>query len=178
MRGWGWVPSYLDDMHRTICTAAFFVLMWTVLMGTGSGLAQAEPQAVDRGVFKWVPKEMGEVPAWASLMYSDTDDFEAVVDQRAAWWSERPYEKTLHERNFKHWLMHVEHRVGPDGLVANYMYVWEIPQANNPLLIDWPWPWYLAPLHVALLVHLIVVNALFRRFLPVSSGDRTLRWYE
>ena len=66
----------------------------------------------------------------------------------------------------------------PDGLVANYMYVWEIPQANNPLLIDWPWPWYLAPLHVALLVHLIVVNALFRRFLPVSSGDRTLRWYE
>ena len=66
----------------------------------------------------------------------------------------------------------------PDGLVANYMYVWEIPQANNPLLIDWPWPWYLAPLHVALLVHLLVVNAMFRRFLPVSSRDRTLRWYE
>ena len=39
--------------------------MLTVLMGTGSGLAQAEPQAIDRGVFKWVPKEMGEVPAWA-----------------------------------------------------------------------------------------------------------------
>ena len=93
--------------------------MLTVLMGAGSGLAQAEPQDVDRGVFKWVPKEMGEVPAWASLMYSGTDDFEAVVDQRMAWWSERPYEKTLHERNFKHWLMHVEHRVGPDGRIRD-----------------------------------------------------------
>ena len=42
-----------------------------------------------------------------------------MVDQRAAWWSERPYEKTLHERNFKHWLMHVEHRVGPDGRIRD-----------------------------------------------------------
>ena len=66
----------------------------------------------------------------------------------------------------------------PDGLVANYMYVWEIPQANNPLIIDLPWPWYMAPLHVALLVHLIVVNALFRRFLPAVENGRTLRWYE
>ena len=66
----------------------------------------------------------------------------------------------------------------PDGLVANYMYVWEIPKANNPLLIDWPWPWYLAPLHVALLVHLIVINAVFRRFLPAEENGRTLRWYE
>lgn len=66
----------------------------------------------------------------------------------------------------------------PEGLVANYMYVWEIPQANNPLLIDWPWPWYLAPLHVALLVHLIVINAVFRRFLPAEENGRILRWYE
>ena len=38
-------------------------------------------------MFKWLPKDMGDVPAWAELMYSGTDDFEAVVDQRA-WWSE------------------------------------------------------------------------------------------
>lgn len=45
---------------------------------------------MDRGVFKWVPKQMESVPGWASLMYSGTDDFEAVVDQRSAWWRERP----------------------------------------------------------------------------------------
>ena len=66
----------------------------------------------------------------------------------------------------------------PEGVVANYMYVWEIPQANNPLIIDLPWPWYLAPLHVALLVHLIVVNALFRWLLPTVEDGRRLRWFE
>ena len=66
----------------------------------------------------------------------------------------------------------------PDGLMANYMYVWEIPQADNPFLIDWPWPWYLAPLHVVLIGHLLVVNALFRRFLPFEQEGRRLRWFE
>ena len=66
----------------------------------------------------------------------------------------------------------------PDGVMANYMYVWEIPQANNPLIIDLPWPWYLAPLHVALLGHLIVVNALFRWLLPTEEDGRRLCWFE
>jgi len=66
----------------------------------------------------------------------------------------------------------------PDGLMANYMYVWEMPQADNPFLIDLPWPWYLAPLHGVLLGHLIVVNALFRRFAPVEQDGRRLRWFE
>ena len=93
--------------------------MLTALLAVETGFAQPAPQLVDRGVFKWVPKDMGDVPAWAELMYSGTDDFEAVVDQRATWWSGRTYEKTLHERNFKHWLMHVEHRVGPDGRIRD-----------------------------------------------------------
>ena len=59
--------------------------MLTALMVGASSLAQSGPQSSDRGVFKWVPKDMGEVPAWAALMYSGSDDFEAVVDQRSAW---------------------------------------------------------------------------------------------
>lgn len=66
----------------------------------------------------------------------------------------------------------------PDGLTANYMYVWEAPVADNPLIFDWPWPWYLAPLHVALIVHLFVINALFRRFLPAEKEGRRLGWFE
>ena len=66
----------------------------------------------------------------------------------------------------------------PDGLVANYMYVWEMPQVDNPFLNDWPWPWYIAPLHVVFIGHLLVVNALFRRFLPFEQEGRRLRWFE
>ena len=32
----------------------------------------------------------------------------------------------------------------PEGVMANYMYVWEAPVADNPLVFDWAWPWYLA----------------------------------
>ncbi len=66
----------------------------------------------------------------------------------------------------------------PQGLVANYMYVWEAPVADNPLVFDWGWPWYLLPLHVALLVHLVVINALFRKGLPAMSDGAPLRWFE
>lgn len=66
----------------------------------------------------------------------------------------------------------------PDGLIANYMYVWEAPMADNPLVFDWPWPFYLAPLHVALLAHLILFNAGFRQWNPATEGGRTLKWFE
>jgi len=65
----------------------------------------------------------------------------------------------------------------PDRLVANYMYVWEAPVADNPLIFDWPWPWYLAPLHVALLVHLILINAAFRKWLPLEMDGSRVRWF-
>lgn len=66
----------------------------------------------------------------------------------------------------------------PDGLIANYMYVWEAPVADNPLVVDWPWPFYLTPLHVALVAHLFVINALFRQFLPAEHAGHRLRWFE
>ena len=66
----------------------------------------------------------------------------------------------------------------PDGIVANYMYVWAAPVADNPLVFDWAWPWYLVPLHVALLVHLILLNAAFRKWSPVQTEGATIRWYQ
>lgn len=51
----------------------------------------------------------------------------------------------------------------PADQVANYMYMWEPPKVNNPLVrADWGWPGYLAPLHVALIGHLVVINAIYR----------------
>ncbi len=46
---------------------------------------------------------------------------------------------------------------------ANYMYLSDRPVANSPLLVG-PWPWYLLGLQVVLIVHLIVVDVLFRVF--------------
>jgi len=66
----------------------------------------------------------------------------------------------------------------PGGAIANYMYVWEAPVADNPLVFDWAWPWYLAPLHVALLAHLILLNAAFRRWSPALLSGERLRWFE
>ena len=65
-----------------------------------------------------------------------------------------------------------------DGVIANYMYVWEAPVADNPLVFDWAWPWYLAPLHLALLVHLILLNAAFRKWSPATEAGIPLRWFE
>ena len=96
------------------------VALVLALLAMGAGLAQAPllgESVLDKAPFKWVPNDLGEVPEWAEKMYSGTADFHEVVDLRAAWWKDRTYEKTLHERNFKHWLMHVEHRVGPDGQI-------------------------------------------------------------
>ena len=44
-------------------------------------------------------------------MYAPAPNFHEVVALRQAYWADRPYVKTLDERNFKHWLIHVEHLV-------------------------------------------------------------------
>lgn len=56
-------------------------------------------------------------PSWARRMYAGDANFHAVVDERQTWLNDHPYEKTIHERNFKHWLMHVEHLVDEDGFI-------------------------------------------------------------
>ncbi len=66
----------------------------------------------------------------------------------------------------------------PEGIIANYMYVWEAPVADNPLVFDWAWPWYLIPLHVALVAHLILLNAAFRKWSPALEGNTSLRWFQ
>lgn len=52
-----------------------------------------------------------------------------------------------------HWL--------PAEELANYFYTWEPPAANNPI-IQGDWPWYLIPCEIALIVHLMVIQWVFR----------------
>ena len=84
----------------------------------GQGWVSGE-DVTQKGTFKWLPNELGDTPEWAERMYSGDTDFHEIADLRTAYLKGRSYEKTIHERNFKHWLMHVEHRVGPDGIVQN-----------------------------------------------------------
>ena len=46
-------------------------------------------------------------------------------------------------------------------LESNYMYLAEKPLAASPLLVG-PWPWYILGLEVAAVVHLGLMDAIFR----------------
>ena len=67
--------------------------------------------------FKRLPTEKEPAPEWALRMYSGNTNFFDVVEAREAYLQHRTYEKTIHERNFKHWLMHVEHLVDEQGQI-------------------------------------------------------------
>jgi hypothetical protein len=45
--------------------------------------------------------------------------------------------------------------------------MWEAPKADNPFVFDLPRPWYILPLHGALIVHLLLINALYRWATPL-----------
>ncbi|MDG2426363.1 MAG: YwaF family protein [Flavobacteriales bacterium] len=64
------------------------------------------------------------------------------------------------------------------GAVANYMFTWVAPVADNPFILDWAWPWYLAPLHLVLIGHLLILNAAFRKASPAPIEGGRLRLYE
>ena len=63
----------------------------------------------------------------------------------------------------------------PSEITANYMYMWEAPKADNPFVVDLPRPWYILPLHGALIVHLLLINALYRWGTPVAEYSK-LNW--
>ena len=65
----------------------------------------------------------------------------------------------------------------PAEVLANYMYMTEPPKADNPFVFrELGWPWYILPLHAALILHLIVLNALYRWRFPVPDSHG-LRWW-
>ena len=52
------------------------------------------------------------------------------------------------------------------------MYMTEPPKVDNPFVFqDLAWPWYVLPLHAALILHLLVLNALYRWRLPAAGAD-------
>lgn len=63
----------------------------------------------------------------------------------------------------------------PGAISANYMYMWEAPKADNPFVLDLPRPWYILPLHGALILHLLIINAFYRWGTPVPERAK-LSW--
>jgi hypothetical integral membrane protein (TIGR02206 family) len=60
----------------------------------------------------------------------------------------------------------------PCDVLANYMYMTQPPKVDNPFVFhDLAWPWYVLPLHAALVLHLLVLNALYRWRLPAAGDD-------
>ena len=46
--------------------------------------------------------------------------------------------------------------------IANYMYVTEPPDVNHPLLPNLPWPFYMFPIHVVFIFHMLLINQIIR----------------
>jgi uncharacterized membrane protein YwaF len=62
----------------------------------------------------------------------------------------------------------------PGEVLANYMYMTEAPKVDNPFVFhDLAWPWYVLPLHAALVLHLLVLNSLYRWRFPATGTQAT-----
>ena len=64
------------------------------------------------------------------------------------------------------WYLNTYH---PADVTANYMYMWEAPKVDNPFVQDMAWPWYILPLHAALVLHLVIINFCYRWGTPLES---------
>jgi hypothetical integral membrane protein (TIGR02206 family) len=48
--------------------------------------------------------------------------------------------------------------------IANYMFVTVAPAVSNPFLFeDLGWPFYLFPVHLGLLIHMLIINMIYRK---------------
>ena len=97
----------------------------------------------NESLFKRVPTEKEPAPEWALRMYAGDADFFGIVEAREVYLQHRDYEKTIHERNFKHWLMHVEHLVDEDGQIqpahvwAREQWAKKMPKAKLDSEVVW-----------------------------------------
>jgi hypothetical integral membrane protein (TIGR02206 family) len=67
------------------------------------------------------------------------------------------------------WALNMAWPVDPP---ANYMYMWEPPVVSNPFVwSELGWPWYQVPLHFALILHLLLIHPIFRRFAPLEGDE-------
>ena len=61
------------------------------------------------------------------------------------------------------YLNHYVHNPDPDVYFANYMFVTEAPEVDNPFLPkSLPWPFYMFPLHLLFILHMILINQIIR----------------
>lgn len=67
---------------------------------------------------------------------------------------------------FFNWYLNTYH---PGDVSANYMYMWEAPKVDNPFVQSMEWPWYILPLHGALILHLVVINFCYRWGSPLKE---------
>lgn len=90
---------------------------WVQAQTTSSEGLKVLHHVANESLFKRLPTEKEPAPEWALRMYAGDTDFHSIVEARDAYLNGRDYEKTIHERNFKHWLMHVEHLVDGAGQI-------------------------------------------------------------
>ena len=113
----------MNLFNRTLMGGLFVALGWGAFQASTQAQTSS-PQALqvvrlveNESLFKRLPTDKEPAPEWAIRMYAGDTDFFEIVEARDAYLKHRVYEKTIHERNFKHWLMHVEHLVDTVGQI-------------------------------------------------------------
>lgn len=74
-----------------------------LIIGLVFGLMTIASSQNREDFFKSMPRITTETPDWAVLMYSDNPNVFEVDRLYANWFAKRPFEKTLHTQNYKHW---------------------------------------------------------------------------
>ncbi len=80
--------------------------------------------------FKYVPKDISTAPDWAQLMYTGSANLYEVEDLRAAFYQTNTYNKTIHERNFQHWITQVGRLADERGEIRSEAH-WESSSSDR-----------------------------------------------
>jgi len=68
--------------------------------------------------FKEIPQLDKNTPDWALSMYSDNPNVELVESAYNAYFLTRPFEKTIHTQNYKHWMRVIDELVNDEGFIV------------------------------------------------------------
>jgi len=109
----------LNSFRMFLFGLASFSIPLSSIWGQSAASSDLRPveRVLNESLFKRVPTPVELAPAWAQRMYAGDMNYREIVQEREDFLRGKPYEKTIHERNFKHWLMQVEHRVDENGLI-------------------------------------------------------------
>lgn len=90
----------------------FLVFSFLIIYSLGT-IGQNSPD-----FFRAIPVIDNNTPDWARLMYDDNPNVIEVESRYRAYYRTRPFVKTIHTQNHKHWIQRIESLVNEEGFIV------------------------------------------------------------